>query len=333
MSTGSPRKPQAVARPLATWLHRNHIHNPTMPKLVNEPRNHHYAPQFFLRNFAVDEAKTRVTTVAKHGDMAIWAERSIENIGYERDFYVHTRNGAPISVETAINRRLETPLSRSDTWAKISSGRTDALDQRDRPILYSLIRHLEVRTPHFEATTLDLSRKATSVESEIPFSDEERLYYSMMRSSPNLAKATLNHLSMTTEWAEESFHGALIMVVRSPVPLRSSTTPVFALPCPPHSAIGLPLPGMSPYQLALTLNPTTLVSLVPGDFDGAFSNHLIDYSTASGFNRQFAGQFAHFDAVRHLISSRTNLVDDMIWASYDLLDETPKKITFRRRVA
>jgi Protein of unknown function (DUF4238) len=302
-----------------------------MPKLANEPRSHHYAPQFFLRNFAVDEAKTRFATVAKHGDMAIWAERSIENIGYERDFYVHTRNGAPISVETGINRWLETPLSRSDTWAKISSGRTDALDQHDRPILYSLIRHLEVRTPHFEATIRDLSRMATSAESEIPFSDEERLYYSMMRSNPNLAKATLNRMSMTTQWAEESFHGALIMVVRSPVPLRSSTTPVFALPCPPHSAMGLPLPGMSPYQLVLTLNPMTLVSLVLGDFDGEFSNQPIDYATACGFNRQFAAQFAKFNAVRHLISSRIDLVDDVTWASYELLNDTPRKMKFRRR--
>jgi hypothetical protein len=93
----------------------------------------------------------------------------------------------------------------------------------------------------------------------------------------------------------------------------------------------LPLPGMTPYQLVLTLNPTTLVSLVLGDFDGAFSNQLIDSPTARGFNRHFAGQFAKFDAVRHLISSRDNLVDDMTSASYDLIDDTPRKIMFRRR--
>lgn len=302
-----------------------------MPKASNEPRNHHYVPQFFLKNFAVDEAKTRVTTVAKHGEMAIWAERSIESIGYERDFYVHVRNGAPISVETDINRRLETPLSKSDTWAKISGGRTDALDQYDRPVLYSLIRHLEIRTPHYEATIRDLSQMAATPDSETSFSDEERAYYSMMRSNPNLAKATLNLMSATTQWAEESFRGALIMVVRSPIPLRSSTTPVFALPCSPHPAMRLPLPGMSPYQLVLTLNPQTYMSLVVGDFDGAFSNQLIDLPTAHGFNRHFAGQFANFDAVRHLIASRDDLIDDMTWASYDLLNETPRKMTFRRR--
>ncbi|WP_223565036.1 DUF4238 domain-containing protein [Agrobacterium tumefaciens] len=100
----------------------------------NEPRDHHYVPQFFLRNFAVDQEKTRITTVGKHGPMAIWSERSIENLGYERDFYVHMRDGIPVSVETDINRRVETPISQSDTWAKIASGQTDALDRSDRAI-------------------------------------------------------------------------------------------------------------------------------------------------------------------------------------------------------
>jgi hypothetical protein len=302
-----------------------------MSKATSEPRNHHYAPQFFLRNFAIDEARTRVSTVAKHGGMAVWAERSIESIGYERDFYVHMRNGAPVSVETDINRRVETPISNSDTWKKISGNRADALDTSDRAVLYSLIRHLEVRTPHYEATIKELSQMALSPKSSIPFSDEEREYYTMMQSSPNLTKSILNRMSTTTASTDRSFRGALLMVVRSPIPFRSSTTPVFALPCPPHVAMRRPLPGMSPYQSVLTLNPTTLVSLVLGDFDGAFSNLLVDSQTAREFNRSFAGQFAKFDAVRHLISSRENLVDDMTGGPYYVVSDTPRKIVFRRR--
>ena len=101
---------------------------------TNEPRDHHYVPQFFLRNFAVDEAKARITTVGKHGSMAVWGERSIESLGYERDFYVHLRAGIPVSAETDINRRVETPISQSDTWAKIVSGRM----RRLRPIDFTI---------------------------------------------------------------------------------------------------------------------------------------------------------------------------------------------------
>jgi hypothetical protein len=112
-------------------------------------RNHHYVPRFYLRNFAVDTAKRRIATVTKHGSIAVWAERSIDRLGFERDLYVHFRGGVPISVEDTINKRIETPISKSDTWAKITSGRTDALDRSDKPILYALIRHLEARTPHY----------------------------------------------------------------------------------------------------------------------------------------------------------------------------------------
>ncbi|MGY4408478.1 hypothetical protein ACVWW4_000214 [Bradyrhizobium sp. LB7.1] len=88
---------------------------------MDDPRDHHVIPQFFLRNFAIDEARTKVTTLAKEGAVAVWMERSIKSIGYERDFYVHMQGNRPISVETDINRTVETPISRSDTWAKIVS--------------------------------------------------------------------------------------------------------------------------------------------------------------------------------------------------------------------
>lgn len=147
----------------------------------NAPRDHHYVPQFFLRNFAVDAERKKLTTVMKHGPIAVWAKRSIERLGFERDLYVHLRRGVPVSVETTINKRIETPISKSDTWAKIVAGRADALDR----------------------------------------------YAPRSRFDP-------------------------------------STTPVLATRAPPHPALGLPLLGMVPYQLVLTLDPTTIASLVLG---------------------------------------------------------------------
>jgi hypothetical protein len=196
---------------------------------VNEPRDHHYAPKFFLRNFAGDTGRNRVATVAKDGAMAIWAERSIEGLGYERDFYVHMDRGVPVSVETEINRSIETPISQSDTWAKIVSGQTDALDQSDKPILYGLIRHLEVRTPHYKATLEELVQMSANPDSDIPFTDEERTHNALLRVNQDSAKAMLNHMTATTAWTANSFRGACLMIYRSPISLRSSTAPVLSI--------------------------------------------------------------------------------------------------------
>lgn len=299
----------------------------------SKPRDHHYAPQFFLRSFAVDPEQRKITTVAKHEQFAVWAERSIDRLGYERDLYVHLQRGVPVSVEAEINSRIETPISKSDTWAKITSGRTECLDRSDKPILYALIRHLEVRTPHYQATGRELAHLAGIPRSGIPFTRDERDMYADMRAFPNEAKHLFNLISSTLEWTERGFRGAGLSILRSPIPLRSSTAPVMSIPAPPHPALRLPLPGMAPYQLALTLNRNTIATLVLADFDDAFVNYEITVEVAKGFNRYFVGQFAQFDQVRHLITDRDNLTVDMTWAPYDLISESARMVKFRRRVS
>jgi hypothetical protein len=237
----------------------------------------------------------------------------------------------PVSVESDINRGIETPLSQSDTWSKIASGRTDALDASDKPILYALIRHLEARTPHYESTMNELGAMAESPDNKIPFTAEERNHFALLRADKHYAKATFNAMAATLAWTETAYKGAGMSVLRSPIPLRSSTIPVLAIPAPPHTSVRLPLPGMAPYTLVLTLNPTTLLSLTLGDFDGAFLNQQIDRPTALVFNRYFVCQFAHFPQVRHLVTSRGILVDDMAWAQYVLVKGNQQTMNFRRR--
>jgi Protein of unknown function (DUF4238) len=298
---------------------------------MTDAHDHHYVPQFFLRNFSVDPAGKKITTVAKHRSRAVWATRSIEHLGYERDLYVHLQAGVPVSVESTINEHIENPISKSDTWAKIAGGRADALDRSDKPVLYALIRHLEARNPHYVATGLELAELAASDTNTIPFTDEEREMYAEMRARPDQTKAFFNAMSASLQWTERNYRGAGISILRSPVPLRSSTTPVLTLEAPSDPALRLPLPGMVPYQYILTLNKTDIVTLVLADFDDAFLNVEITADLAKGFNRRFVQQFAQFDHVRHLITDREDLADDMTWAPYDMVEETERKITFRRR--
>ena len=297
----------------------------------NDPGRHHYAPQFYLRNFASDATKQKLWVLAKEGDRAVWAERSISTLGYEQDLYVHYEHGAPVSVETHINRFVETPISRTETWAKIVEGRTHALDITDKPVLYALVRHLEARTPHRWRTMQELTAMAADRDSAVAFSEEEREAYAILRGLPDLAKSIFDEQSASLGWASESYEGCGMTIMRSRLPFRSSTTPVMSIPAPAHPALSLPLPGMTPYQFILTLEPHTAVSLVLGQFSEGFSNLVVPDDVARGLNRHFAAWFSKFDYVRHLVSSRGALVEDMTWAPYDLRVDTPKKIVFQRQ--
>lgn len=298
---------------------------------MNEARDHHYVPQFFLRNFASDAEKRKVTTVAKNGAFAIWAERSIESLGYERDLYVHLRGGVPVSVENTINRDIETPISQSETWAKITGEQTHALDRSDKPILYALIRHLEARTPHYHATQMELANFAASPDSAISFTSEERAHYTELQENPDLAKEMFAFMSSSLEWSARTYRGAGLTIMRSKIPLRTSTTPVLVIPAPAHPSLKLPLPGMTPYQYILTLTPTTMASLILADFDDAFLNIEIELDVSLGINRYFVGQFGNSDHVRHLLTGREELYVDMSWAHYSVLKDSSRKIVFHRK--
>lgn len=267
----------------------------------------------------------------KNGHVAVWSQRSIQRLGYERDFYVHLRNGAPVSVETVINRRIETPISASETWRKIAEGHAGDLNRSDRPILYALIRHPQARTPHALETARQLAEMAASPNSEIPFSAKERTMYAAFRSWPDGNKAHMNAMAASLEWTAKDFEGCGNSICRSPIPLKASTTPVLSIRAPSHPALKLPLPGMIPYIFVLPLDPYMLATLTIGDFDGAFPNDVITAQEAEGFNRQYVGQFAYFDAIRHLIADREGLIEAMTLAPYDFVEEDHRKVVLRRR--
>jgi hypothetical protein len=297
---------------------------------VAEPRDHHYAPRFYLRNFAADPEALKIWTVGKSGDTAVWAQRSIEGIGYERDFYVHLEDGAPVSVETLINERIETPISTSPTWRKIRE-EPHTLDHSDRLLLYTLDHHLKMRTPHALATARELEAMAASSDSPIPLSDYERRMYAQIAAAPGGQKAHLNRMTVYPGWDPYAVASCMITVLHSTTPLRTSTTPVMAVDIPDDPRLHLPAPGMTPYMDVLPLTPNLMVTVTKGDFAGAFSVARIDHLTARGFNRQRVMHFEKFEGTRHLITGRDDLVEDMLWAPYDLLSQGERKIVFRRR--
>ncbi|HWU79323.1 MAG TPA: DUF4238 domain-containing protein [Caulobacter sp.] len=295
-----------------------------------EPRDHHYAPQFYLRNFAADPEGLKINTVGKSGLTAVWTQRSIESVGQERDFYVHMVDGAPVSVETLINRQVETPISNSQTWRKIREDPA-ALDRSDRAVLYALVRHFKMRTPHALATTLELAAMAASSDSPIPFDERERRLYAQITAAPGGAKAHHNRLSLDTEWDPRAFASCLIGIVHSTIALRTSTTPVMAVRIPDDPRLALPAPGMTPYMDFLPLTPHLAVTLTMGEFGGAFETERLNPLMTRAFNQQRMLQYGNSEPTRHMITSQDDLVEDMTWGPYTVLTQTDRKIVFRRR--
>lgn len=317
----------APASSLVCWKRNKNGHE----NVSNIPRKHHYVPQFYLRNFAVDDRRKKIMTVMKRGDRAVWSIRTIENLGYQDDLYVHMEDGAPVSVETTINQRIETPISQSETWQKIASGRTDLLDMSDKPVLYALIRHLQSRTPHYFQTTMELAAFAANPDSEMQFTEEEREHYAQLRSDPAYAKEIFNTMSSSLEWTQEHYQNATISIWRSPIELRTSSVPVLASKISPSPYLYQSARGKTPFQLLLTLNRVTVASLVYTSFEGLFGNQEVELDVAMGINRQFAGQFSASAHVQHLITGREGLTADMTWAPYEVVSDTPNKIVFRRK--
>jgi len=295
------------------------------------PKKHHYVPQFYLRLFASDTEKKRITSVQKHGNMADWAERRIKSIGFETDLYIHEVNGAPVCVEDKINQNIETPISASDTWRKISTGNVDDLDQSDRFVLYSLVRHLEVRSPNFRTTINELTTLAADPGLKMNFSSEESEMYLELRSTPGLATELANLAASSPNWAINEFYSCRISVVRTHEPVYTTSKPVLAIKSPDNPQLRSTQLGYSPYSSLLPISPNAYVILSLGDFDGGFTNTIADYAVEAALKRQVVHQFGYLPIVKHLICGSEDIIEQMEWAKYKATKKTPLKISFERQ--
>ncbi len=290
--------------------------------------NDHYAPQFYLRNFAIDADKKKVTAVKKQGSKAIWQICSIRSIGSAKDLYTRQVGSELVSFESKIDRTIESPLAKTQTWQKICAGDAHLLDASDKPMLYAIVRHLEARTPHWRKTMEELSQLSSNPG--FTMADSERAFFASLRDDSFVAEEVFENQASSLGWTVENYHRANISVFRTSVRLKTSTNPVFNIRVPDHPGLYLPLPGMIPYMNVLPITPHALVTLVMGDIGSGFINMEIDDSAAAGFNRQRVGQFAFFPTINHLICDREDVVSEMTWGPYSLDYETDKKVVFSR---
>ena len=282
---------------------------------ANAPKRQHYVPQFYLRRFALAEDPHKVRVLEQYGEVVVSDRKSIDRIGYEDRLYDYSDGGASASIEGELNLAIETPFAGSETWSKISSGAWESLGIQDRLPLYGFARHLQRRnleTLRF-IEAQDARFRANDHDPDMP--DEERAMHAWIASSPDNAHALFRDGAVDTTLPEDA-HAINVMVCRSPIALRTSTSPAVRISDPGReSAPGPFINLLRTWWLALDRQCGAFI--VAGGPPG-FSNSLMPADAARVINRQYLVQLLNSRWVRYMIGDDEFLDDDLAWAGYTL---------------
>jgi Protein of unknown function (DUF4238) len=189
----------------------------------NEPKRHHYVPQFYFRRFATGDDRNKVRTVERHRDVLVADGKSIGSIGYEKGLHDFEVNGAKRSIERDLNDTIETPFSNSLTWSKIERADWAALDDADGLSIYGFARHLQRR--NLDMLRFVESEHARLLAGEIAgLTPDERAMHEWIAAAPGRAHELFREAALDTVMPEDA-HAINIMICQSPIPLRTSTNP------------------------------------------------------------------------------------------------------------
>ena len=111
------------------------------PRMTNEPRNHHYIPQCYLRGFGWKHKKYWCTYLASA--RTGWVATNVRNVGAERDFLrIEIPGQEPNALERAM-ANMEGEIATS--LKKIEQ--TKRFEGEDRTMILNLMALLAVRSP------------------------------------------------------------------------------------------------------------------------------------------------------------------------------------------
>lgn len=279
----------------------------------NAAKRHHYVPQFYLRRFACADDANKVRVLEQHGDRLVVDRKSISRIGYEDALHDYVSDHGAGSIEAALNRHIETPFSKSETWAKIVGGRCDTLGAEDRLPIYGFARHLQRRNLETLRFIEAENARFKAGELDADLTDEERAMHAWIAASADNAHALFREGALDTTLPDDA--GQInVMVCRSPIPLRSSTNPAVRISHPGReSEFGSFFNALQTWWLSL--DRWCGVFIVAGGPPG-FSNAAMPVDAARMVNRQYLAQHLNSPWVRYLIADDTYLPDDLLWAGY-----------------
>ncbi|MBX9898023.1 MAG: DUF4238 domain-containing protein [Qipengyuania sp.] len=294
------------------------------------PKRHHYVPQFYLRRFALSDDPKKVAVLEQHRDFLVADRKSISRIAYEDGLHDYAHDGDSGSIEHQLNETIETPFSASATWSKISGGGSHTLDERDKLAFYGFARHLQSRNLETLRFIETENARFLAGELDTDLTDEEREMHRWIAASPDGAHAMFRAGSLDTSLPADA---ALIdvMVCRSPIPLRTSTSPTVRISHPGRKSVfGSMFDSLRTWWLSLDRHCGAFI--IAGGPAG-FSNATMPLDAARMVNRQYLVQQQNSRWVRYLIADDDFLASDLEWAGYRFEERTKNGFRYRKESA
>lgn len=293
----------------------------------NAPKRHHYVPQFYLRRFACGDDVHKVMTVERHRDVLIGKRKSITHIGFEDGLHNYIDQGEQASIESDINRMIETPFARSSTWSKISTGACESLSEQDKLPIYMFARHLQRRNLE---TLRFIEIETARVKSQgftASLDTEERELHQWLSASAD-AGHTLFREGALDMMPPVDANQINVMVCRSLISLRSSTNPTLMISHPGRNSVfGSFFDSLRTWWLTLDRNWGAFI--IAGGPPG-FSNNAMPLDASRVINRQYLVQLQNSLSVRYLIADDEHLPDDMEWAGHRFERSTTNGFRYRK---
>ena len=299
-------------------------------KFVNEARRHHYAPQFYLRQFACDDSLSRVRVLTQQHEFIVGEAKAISRMGYEDDLHSIETLFGRTSIEAKIAREIETPIAQSPTWSRVVARNYGALGESDVAILYLLCRHLERRNL---ATLKFIESEQIRVrlpEYQLDYSDEERRMHDAIAAAPKGAHAFFLEGVLQTTPILEELDEVGITICQSVDPLRSSTNPSLTVRVPAPEADRRCASGQPAraWWLPLSRSCGALITL------GTSRRGLFHEPQGSGFvrymNRLYLVQLLSSPAVRYCLADDSFIDADLSWADYQRVSQKGQKLRYRK---
>jgi hypothetical protein len=287
-------------------------------------KRHHYVPKFYLRRFACADDGNKVLVLERHHDALVASRKSIDWIGFEERLYDFGDAGRPASVESDLNRFVETPFSRSPTWSKISDGSFFSLDATDGMSIYGFARHLRYR--NCQMLRFLEGEHARFLAGEIvDLTDEEREMHNWIARSQGRSHELFREAAMDTMLPEDS---SLInvMICYYSVALRTSTNPTVIISHPGRQSLfGEMFDSLRIWWLTLDAHWGAFV--ISGGAPG-FSNGILPEATANMINRQYLVQLLNGDA-RFLLAEDPHMDTDLEWGGFAFDRKNTRELRYR----